>query len=101
LKDATAIFGARLEPEIETSAGRVVYRWQFKDVPQIIPEANMPPNVEVNPSILMSTFSSWEEVYQWWWALARDKIKADEAIYIPKTSEALSPILAVAGSAVI
>jgi hypothetical protein len=40
----------------------------------------MPAEVEVNPAILISTFGSWQEVYNWWWALAKDKIKADSAI---------------------
>ena len=73
-------FGADLAPEIEERQGLRIYSWRFKDIPQIIPESSMPPEVEVNPAILISTFSSWREVYQWWWSLASDKIQADEAI---------------------
>ncbi len=73
-------FGADLGPKVENIDGRLIYRWQFKDIPQIIPESNMPPSVQINPTILISTFNSWQDIYDWWWQLARDKIKADGAI---------------------
>lgn len=73
-------FGAKLEPEKKKEDGRVVYKWEFKDIPQILPEANMPPVVEVNPAILISTFASWQDIHRWWWNLVADKVKADEAI---------------------
>lgn len=73
-------FGAELNPRIEKRAGLTRYSWAFKDIPQIIPEANMPAQVEINPTMLISTFKDWEGIYQWWWSLAKDKIKTDEAI---------------------
>ncbi|OGX15084.1 MAG: hypothetical protein A2166_06625 [Omnitrophica WOR_2 bacterium RBG_13_41_10] len=73
-------FQAQLKPDIQTKDGRVIYTWKFKNIPQIIPEANMPPGVEVNPAILISSFSQWKDIYNWWWSLAKDKIKADAAI---------------------
>ncbi|MCX5703108.1 MAG: transglutaminase-like domain-containing protein, partial [Candidatus Omnitrophica bacterium] len=72
--------GANLKPVIKEEAGRISYTWQFKDIPQIIPESNMPPAVEINPTILLSTFSNWQDLYHWWWQLAKDKIKPDPAI---------------------
>ncbi len=73
-------FGAELKPKIESQKGRLTYSWQFKDIPQIMPESNMPDGVEINPTMLVSSFSSWQEIYNWWWKLAQDKIKADRAI---------------------
>jgi transglutaminase-like putative cysteine protease len=73
-------FAANLEPSRQDRDGRLIYSWNFKNIPQIIPELNMPPQVEINPTILISTFSSWRQVYDWWWQLAKDKIKASEAI---------------------
>jgi len=73
-------FKAELNPKIQTSGERLRYYWQFKDIPQIIPESSMPPSSQINPSILISTFSSWDEVYRWWWALAKDKINPDAGI---------------------
>lgn len=80
LNDKFNDFGANLKPDIEKGNHRTLYRWQFKDIPAIIPESNMPPGVQINPTILISTFDSWQDVYSWWWSLARDKIKADRAI---------------------
>ncbi|MGE5197557.1 MAG: DUF3857 domain-containing protein [Deltaproteobacteria bacterium] len=73
-------FSANLKPDIQKNNGRVIYSWSFKDIPQIVPEANMPPGVEINPNILISTFVSWKQIYDWWWALAKDKIKAEAPI---------------------
>lgn len=73
-------FGAAVMPAVKDAGNSVVYGWHFKDIPQIIPESNMPPAVQINPTLLLSTFSSWQDVYDWWWGLARDKIKSDEAI---------------------
>ncbi|MDD4899594.1 MAG: DUF3857 domain-containing protein [Candidatus Omnitrophica bacterium] len=73
-------FGADLSPKVSEESNRVVYHWQFKKIPQILPEANMPPEVEINPTIMLSTFGSWQEIFDWWWGLAKDKIRADDAI---------------------
>ena len=80
LNDKYNTFGANLNPEIKEDTSRLVYNWKFKDIPQIIPESNMPPESQVNPAILVSTFSSWQDIYNWWWNLAKGKIKADAAI---------------------
>jgi len=73
-------FKAEVKPQVEEKEGNIIYRWQFKNIPQITPEAHMPPLVEINPSIMISTFKSWEDIYKWWFDLAKDKISADEAI---------------------
>ncbi len=73
-------FSARLAPEIEPSGKNIIYRWQFKNIPQIIAEANMPPEVEINPVIMLSTFKDWGEIYRWWQALAENKAQPDRAI---------------------
>jgi len=69
-----------LEPAVHKTEDRITYRWEFRDIPQIIPEPSMPPEVEINPTILASTFKGWDEIYRWWWKLARDKMKPDQAI---------------------
>ncbi len=69
-----------LNPKVSEEANKKIYRWQFEDVPQIEQEAMMPPESEINPIILLSTFDSWGEIYKWWIGLAKDRIPADEAI---------------------
>jgi cellulose synthase operon protein C len=73
-------FKADLKPRIEKLEDRTIYRWVFKDIPQIIPESGMPPAVEINPTVIISSFQKWEDIYSWWWPLASDKVKADSAI---------------------
>ncbi|MBU1998512.1 MAG: DUF3857 domain-containing protein [Candidatus Omnitrophota bacterium] len=74
-------FQAELEPVVENIGGdKTVYRWSFKDLPQIIPEARMPPLAEINPTMLISSFPDWQDIYNWWQGLFRDKIRADAHI---------------------
>jgi len=73
-------FSASLNPKILKEKNKIRYIWEFKDIPQVIPEPNMPDNVEINPIIILSTFSSWQKIYDWWWNLAKDKIKATKPI---------------------
>ncbi|MCF7895363.1 MAG: transglutaminase-like domain-containing protein, partial [Candidatus Omnitrophica bacterium] len=39
---------------------------------------NMPPYSYINPAILISSFSSWQEVYNWWFFLYADKLKIND-----------------------
>lgn len=73
-------FGAKLSPQIQEKDSYLIYSWRFVDLPEILPESNMPPQVQINPTILISTFDNWQDVYKWWQDLAKDKIKADVAI---------------------
>jgi hypothetical protein len=73
-------FGAKLNPAKEEKGEDLIYRWQFKNIPQIIPEPSMPADVQINPTMLLSTFKDWQDIYNWWWGLAKVKIKADSSI---------------------
>lgn len=74
------VFGADLSPSVSEAQHTKKYQWRFKKIPQIIPEPAMPPSEEIDPTILISSFGKWQEVYDWWWQLAKDKIKADGEI---------------------
>src|SRR3989338_1337997 len=69
-----------LAPKISETASERNYLWEFRDIPQIELEPDMPPMAEIDPIILMSTFDSWDEIYKWWWDLTKDRISADSAI---------------------
>ncbi|MBI4706842.1 MAG: DUF3857 domain-containing protein [Candidatus Omnitrophica bacterium] len=79
-------FGAVIAPKKELLQKTTTYRWEFENIPQIMPEPNMPPDSEINPTILISSFKNWREIYDWWWGLAKDKISADTQIK-KKTAE--------------
>lgn len=75
-------FNAELKPSLSEKLDKKIYSWKFKDIPQIVPESNMPPVAEINPTILISTFKTWQEIYDWWWALSKDKLKSDKDIKV-------------------
>ncbi len=63
-----------LEPQTIYEKKNKIYLWEFKCIEPIVHEYNMPPLAEVNPAIIISSFSSWEEIYKWWHKLFIDKI---------------------------
>ena len=71
---------AVLMPQKTEAKNQVIYAWTFDNVQQIIPEPDMPPVCDITPVILLSTFESWRQIYDWWWPLAKDKMQADQAI---------------------
>lgn len=66
--------------EIKEVDNKRVYTWEFKNAPEIIVEPSMPPWQEIVPSLSLSSFNRWEEIYDWWWNLAKDKVNVDEEI---------------------
>ena len=69
-----------LSPLITQAQDEKIYTWAFQNIPQIEVEPNMPPEAEINPIILVSTYQSWDEIYKWWQELAKDRMLADKAI---------------------
>lgn len=74
--------GLGLTPIKAEKEKKAYYLWKMKNIPQIIPEPSMPPDVEINPTLLLSTFVNWQDVYEWWWGITQDKIRPD--IHIKK-----------------
>ena len=72
--------GLSLSPLISETQQERVYTWEFKDIPQMELESDMPPVSEINPIMLISTFDSWEEIYKWWGDLAKERMTPDADI---------------------
>ena len=64
-----------LKPSSKIEKGKRIYSWRFNKIKSIIPEYAMPQLPLVNPAILISSFSSWDEIYKWWHSLCQDKIE--------------------------
>ena len=66
----------------ETRAGgRIVYRWTAENVPQLIPEPDMPPLRGVAQRLLVSTAKDWKEISIWYYNLCRPRLDAvDDAL---------------------
>lgn len=69
-----------VSPKITHKAGRRVYTWEVRDMAEIISEPLMPPWADISPFIMVSSFSSWEEISLWFNKLAKDQFEPDEAI---------------------
>ncbi|MCM8824300.1 MAG: DUF3857 domain-containing protein [Candidatus Omnitrophica bacterium] len=67
-----------LNPCVKIDKDKKIYSWDFNKITPIIPENNMPNLSYVNPAILISSFNSWDEIYQWWWLLCKDKFSLDK-----------------------
>ena len=72
--------GVSLEPKVVQRDGKKIYSWKFDKIESIIPEYSMPNIPYVNPSILISSFSSWDEIYEWWKPLYKDKLKLNRGV---------------------
>lgn len=60
--------------------GRIIYTWEVADVPQFFPEPSMPSDGSCVQRVLVSTFTSWEEVSRWYSQLSEPHLAVDEAI---------------------
>jgi len=73
-------FSADLNPKVENVGNKKVFSWQMENIPEVIPEPDMPPTSRSNPIVLISTFNNWDEIYQWWYNLYKEKINVDSDI---------------------
>ncbi|MFQ5866795.1 MAG: DUF3857 domain-containing protein [bacterium] len=65
-------------PEINEAGDKRIYIWEFKNAPEIIAEPSMPPWQEIVPRLSLSSFKRWEDIYDWWWNLTKDKVNVDK-----------------------
>ncbi len=54
--------------------GKIYYTWVAEDMPQLIEEPKMPSVVRVGTRVLVSTFSDWPAVSQWYYHLSEPHI---------------------------
>ncbi|MBW2038134.1 MAG: DUF3857 domain-containing protein [Deltaproteobacteria bacterium] len=67
-------------PKTYHEGGKKVFLWEYRNIPQIMPEYNMPPFSEIAFNIQGTTVRSWKDFFSWWNRLKDDKIEPDEAI---------------------
>lgn len=59
----------------EEKAGRIAYQWTARNVPQIVPEPEMPPFANVAQKVLASSIADWEQISRWCWQLCRPSME--------------------------
>ncbi len=67
-------------PSIVENGNRFVYTWELKNIPQIIPEQNMPPMSDISNRVAVSTVPSWDALAIWYWGLAGGQYETDPAL---------------------
>jgi transglutaminase-like putative cysteine protease len=55
--------------------GRIIYKWQVKNIPRIFEEPNMPPYWTVVQRLLSSTIPDWEYLSKWYWNLCKPRLE--------------------------
>jgi transglutaminase-like putative cysteine protease len=71
---------AKPAPQVSRKHGKKISIWEYRNIPQIIPEHNMPPLAEIACNIRVTTVSSWKEFFSWWNELKDRKTEANDAI---------------------
>ncbi len=71
----------------EEKDGRIFYRWVALDVPQIVPEPDMPPLYLCVQRLLVSTAKDWPEISRWYYKVSRPRLDAVTPEIRAKTAE--------------
>ncbi len=66
--------------EVLTTPQAVTYIFRREDIPGIVLEGSMPSFAELIPIVQVSTFSTWEEIGEWYWNLIEDQFVATDRI---------------------
>lgn len=74
------VYNGDLVPEVEEKGNTVTYKWEMRNIPQIIQEDYMPPLADIVPRLEITTFRDWQDVASWYYDVANPKTKPDEAI---------------------
>jgi len=71
----------------KSAGGRVIYSWVAENVPQILPEAAMPPMHTEIQRVLVSTVGSWEDISKWYDKLCAPRLAKVNGAMKEKTAE--------------
>jgi transglutaminase-like putative cysteine protease len=78
---AVKIVSPEFKPEISEEAGRRIYRWKHTTLVVKEKDPNeIPRRIPPNPDVQVTTFSSWEEVGNWYGDLQKPSLEITSAI---------------------
>lgn len=82
----SALKGVDPSPRVSQSAGKKTYAWEYRNVPQILTEGDMPPFGEVAFGLYVTSLESWQAFGDWWSRKIMGKTEPSRAIR-EKTNE--------------
>jgi len=68
------------QPAVTTAAGRKLYHWSSANLARPDPDAPPKSTKHIKPSIQVTTFSSWQQVGEWYQSLQHDSLAITPAI---------------------
>lgn len=71
-----------LNPVQKIEKDRKIYIWKFEEILPLLPESKRPSQSYINPTIVISSFKDWDEIYKWWYGLYKDKLELSEEMKI-------------------
>ncbi len=69
-----------IAPQITHEKDYVVYKWKETKVPALEEEPSMPPQDQLAKKVVITSISSWDQVAQWYYSLARNALQPDEQV---------------------
>ena len=70
----------QLNPQVRHEGEASTYIWTYGETPGLVEEVGMPATKDIAPRLSYSSVRSWDAVYEWYKALAKERYAADEAI---------------------
>ncbi len=68
------------KPIIKIENKRKTYIWEFKNIPPIIPEPNMPPLGDIAVRLEFSNQSNWNKIFEWYAKYQKERMKVTPSI---------------------
>lgn len=67
----------QLDPQVAHEYEASTYIWKYGETPGLVEEVGMPPTKDIVPRLTYSSVKSWDDVYNWYKSLAKDRYDAD------------------------
>ena len=67
----------QLDPQVVHEGEASTYRWNYGETPGLAQEVGMPPTKDIVPRLSYSSVKSWDDVYNWYKDLAKERYEAD------------------------
>jgi tetratricopeptide (TPR) repeat protein len=82
-----ACMGKQIESAVTEAGGQRLYDWRARNIRQLPQDENLPPKEELQPSVVCSTFASWEEIARW-----KQQLRADSWAVTPEIRKVVADV---------
>ncbi len=73
-------YNIKLNPKITEEKDSLIYTWEYRDIPPLLPEPYMPYYANVLPQLWITTYPNWETISDWFASITYPQIRGDKAI---------------------